>query len=121
LAESLKTSTELGNDKMKTVLMLTAVAGLTMASGFHSAAAEGNSSPHEMRDLSDSDMDISEISEAATDDAQEFFESHNSKTWHDKALNIGIAHGIKNGYKGQAAYLYGDYFYTAFDALYKDQ
>jgi hypothetical protein len=30
---------------------------------------------------------------------------------HDEVLNIGIANGIKNGYKGQAAYLYGDYFY----------
>jgi hypothetical protein len=98
-----------------------AVASLTLATESHAAAAYSPVTPNSIRCLADSDIDISEISEAATDDAQEFFASHNSKRWHDEALNIGIAHGIKNGYKGQAAYLYGDYFYTAFDALYKDQ
>jgi hypothetical protein len=108
-------------DKMKTLLPLTAVASLTIATGFHSIAADGINSLNAISGSSDSDVDISAISEAATDDAPEFFESHNDKKWHDEALNIGIANGIKNGYKGQAAYLYGDYFYTAFDALYKDQ
>ena len=103
------------------ILFLMALASLTIATGFHSAAADGTNSLSNISDSSDSDVNISAISEAATDDAQEFCASHNSKKWHDEALNIGIAHGIKNGYKGQAAYLYGDYFYTAFDALYKDQ
>lgn len=107
---------------MNTIIsLITLFASLTIVTGFHSAAADFTNGLNYITDSSDSDVDVSEISEAATDDAQEFFTSHNSKRWHDEALNIGIAHGIKSGYKGQAAYLYGDYFYTAFDALYKDQ
>jgi hypothetical protein len=106
---------------MKNIIpLITILASLTTATGYHSAATD-NTNSFRYTSASDSDMDISDISEAASDDAQEFFTSHNSKRWHDDALTIGIAHGIKNGYKGQAAYLYADYFYSAFDALYKDQ
>jgi hypothetical protein len=78
---------------------ITILTSLTAATTFHSAAADV---ADRLRYTSDSgsDLDISEISEAATDDAEEFFTSHNSKKWHDQALTIGIAHGIKNGYKG---------------------
>jgi hypothetical protein len=81
---------------------------------FQDATTNGASEPS-------SDADTAQIMESATDDAKTFFLTHNTLAADKAALNTGLAHGLKNGYKGQAAYLYADFFYTTFDALYKDQ
>jgi hypothetical protein len=107
--------------KMKIVLILTALASLTIASGFHSVAADGPDDIKLISDSADSDMDTSAISEAATDDAQEFFATHNSQKWMDKIFQIGLSHALKNGYDGDAAHLYTAYFAVAYKALYTDQ
>jgi hypothetical protein len=107
---------------MKRIMpVLTLLAGLTVATGFYAAAADRTIGYHKISDSSDSDMDTSEISEAATDDAQEFFATHNSKQWMDKIFQIGLSHALKNGYDGQQAHLYTAYFAVAYKALYTDQ
>jgi hypothetical protein len=105
----------------KLVPILTALASLTIASTSYTAAAYNSVTHNYIRCLSDSDIDTSEISEAATDDAQEFFATHNSEKWYDGIAHVGLSHAIKNGYSGNAAYLYMEYFDVAYRALYKDQ
>jgi hypothetical protein len=105
----------------KALLILTALASLTIASTSYTAAAHSFATHNYIRCLSDSDIDTSEISEAATDDAQEFFTTHNSQQWMDKIFQIGLSHAIKNAYDGQAAHLYTAYFAVAYKAFYTDQ
>jgi hypothetical protein len=105
----------------KLVLLLTALASLTIASTSPAAAAYSPVGPNYIKCFSDSEIDASEISEAATDDAQEFFNTHNSEKWYDGIAHVGLSHAIKSGYSGNAAYLYMEYFDVAYRALYKDQ
>jgi hypothetical protein len=102
-------------------LILAALASLTIASTSHATFAYSPVTQNYLRCLSDSDVDIAEISETATDDAQDFFTTHNSEKWYDTIANVGLSHAMKSGYKGNAAYLYMEYFDVAYRALYKDQ
>jgi hypothetical protein len=107
---------------MKTIIQcMLAAASLTIANASYSAASYSPVAFNSIRCLSDSDIDTSEISEAATDDAQEYFSTHNSQKFYDGIANVGLSHAMKGGYKGDAAYLYMEYFDVAYRALYKDQ
>jgi hypothetical protein len=107
---------------MKTlILSMMTVASLTVASVSYSAFAYVSNTRSDVRILSHSEIDTSEISEAATEDAQEYFNTHNSQKWYDGIANVGLSHAMKGGYKGDAAYLYMEYFDVAYRALYKDQ
>jgi hypothetical protein len=107
---------------MKTlIILLLSFSVMIFVPTSYSAVAYATTIAKIVKDLSDSDIDTSAISEAATDDAQDYFASHNSQKAYDGIANVGLSHAMKNGYSGNSAYFYMEYFDVAYRALYKDQ
>jgi hypothetical protein len=107
---------------MKTfIILLLSLSVVLFVPTAHSAVAYATTSPKMVQILSDADIDTSAISDTATEDAQEYFASHNSQKTYDGIADVGLSHAMKDGYTGNAAYLYMEYFDVAYRALYKDQ
>jgi hypothetical protein len=99
-----------------------ACASLTISTGSLAKDADGYNTLNDTNESADSDgTSLSDYESEATDDAQSFFATHNSEKWKSKALDIGLAHAIKKGYKGNEAYAYMSVFNDVFEALFMDQ